>query len=200
MVVNERPVQLRGSAFARALLRLAGWRLQFNGLPARQGVIIVYPHTSNWDFVLGIVTKWSVGIPATFWGKDSLFKWPLVGRWMRWVGGIPIDRGASRGIVGQMGDALKAAQADGRFMWLALSPEGTRSHADAWRSGFYHVTLAAQVPLGLVGFDYANRVVSLDHFITLSGDADADMAEIAAHLGCVMGKRPELATPIRIKS
>jgi 1-acyl-sn-glycerol-3-phosphate acyltransferase len=199
MIVTERPVQLRGSAFALALLRLAGWRLQFNGLPARQGVIIVYPHTSNWDFILGIVTKWAVGIPATFWGKDSLFKWPLVGRWMRWVGGIPIDRGASRGIVGQMGDALKAAKAEDRFMWLALSPEGTRSYADAWRSGFYHVTLAAQVPLGLVGFDYANRVVWVDHFITLSGDVDADMAEISAHLGCMVGKRPELAAPIRLK-
>lgn len=200
MIVTERPVQLRGSAFALALLRLAGWRLQFNGLPARQGVIIVYPHTSNWDFILGIVTKWAVGIPATFWGKDSLFKWPLVGRWMRWVGGIPIDRGASRGIVGQMGDALKAAKAEGRFMWLALSPEGTRSYADAWRSGFYHVTLAAEVPLGLVGFDYAKRLVSVDRFIMLSGDVDADMAEISAHLGCVVGRRPELSAPIRLKS
>lgn len=199
MIVTQRPVQLRGSAFALALLRLAGWRLQFKGLPARQGVIIVYPHTSNWDFILGIVTKWAVGIPATFWGKDSLFKWPLVGRWMRWVGGIPIDRGASRGIVGQMGDALKVAKAEDRFMWLALSPEGTRSYADAWRSGFYHVTLAAQVPLGLVGFDYANRVVWVDHFITISGDVHADMAEICAHLGCMVGKRPELATPIRLK-
>jgi 1-acyl-sn-glycerol-3-phosphate acyltransferase len=199
MILTERPVQLRGSRFARALLRLAGWRIDFNGLPAKQGVIIVYPHTSNWDFALGILTKWALGVPATFWGKDSLFKWPLVGRWMRWVGGLPIDRHAPRGIVGQMGDALKAAKAEDRFMWLALSPEGTRSYRDAWRSGFYHVTLAAGVPLGLVRFDYASRVVSVERFITLSGEADSDMAEIAAYLGPTLGKRPEQAAPIRLK-
>ncbi len=199
MVLTERPVQLRGSALARGLLRLAGWRLQFTGLPAQQGVIIVYPHTSNWDFLLGLLTKWGAGVPVTFWGKDSLFKLPMLGRWVRWVGGLPVDRRASHGIVGQMGEALKAARREGRFMWLALSPEGTRSHQDAWRSGFYHVTLAAQVPLGLAYFDYVNRVVSADRFITLSGHADADMAEIAAYLGHRVGKWPQLATPIRLK-
>jgi 1-acyl-sn-glycerol-3-phosphate acyltransferase len=199
MVLSERPVQLRGSTLARGLLRLLGWRLQFTGLPAEQGVVIVYPHTSNWDFPLGLLTKWGAGVPVTFWGKDSLFKWPLIGRWVRWVGGLPVDRFAPSGIVGQMGEALKAARLEGRFMWLALSPEGTRSYQPAWRSGFYHVTLAAGVPLGLAYFDYVNRVVSVDHFITLSGQVDADMAEIAAYLARGAGKRPEQAAPIRIK-
>ncbi|HEX3139499.1 MAG TPA: 1-acyl-sn-glycerol-3-phosphate acyltransferase [Rhizobacter sp.] len=199
MLLTERPVQLRGSTLAGAVLRLAGWRLQFTGLPAQQGVIIVYPHTSNWDFPLGLLVKWAAGVPVTFWGKDALFKWPLIGRWMRWVGGLPVDRAAANGIVGQMGEALKAARREGRFMWLALSPEGTRSHQPAWRSGFYHVTLAAGVPLGLVYFDYENRLVSVDHFITLSGQADADMAEIAGHLSRGVGKRPDQAAPIRLK-
>jgi 1-acyl-sn-glycerol-3-phosphate acyltransferase len=199
MVLTELPVQLHGSRLARVLLKLAGWRLDFTGLPARQGVIIVYPHTSNWDFVLGLLVKWAIGIPATFWGKDSLFKWPLVGRWMRWVGGLPIDRSAPRGIVGQMGDALKEARAEDRFMWLALAPEGTRSYRDAWRSGFYHVTLAAEVPLGLACFDYANRVVRVDRFITLSGNTETDMTEIAAYMGNTLGKRPAQAAPIRLK-
>ncbi len=199
MILTERPVQLKGSALARGLLRLAGWRLQFTGLPARQGVIIVYPHTSNWDFPVGLLAKWGAGVPVTFWGKDSLFKLPLVGRWMRWVGGVPVDRHAPRGAVGQMGEALKAARLADRFMWLALSPEGTRRYQDAWRSGFYHVTLAAGVPLGLAYFDYAQRVVSVDHFIALSGRADADMAQIAAYLARGVGKRPEQAAPIRIK-
>jgi len=199
MVVTERPVQPKGSALARWLLRLAGWRLQFTGLPARQGVVIVYPHTSNWDFPLGLLAKWGAGVPITFWGKDSLFKLPLVGRWVRWVGGVPVDRHAPRGAVGQMGEALKAARLNDRLMWLALSPEGTRRYQDAWRSGFYHVTLAAGVPLGLAYFDYASRVVSVDHFITLSGQVDADMAEISAYLTRGVGKRPEQAAPIRIK-
>ena len=71
--VTERPIQLHGSRLARGLLRLAGWRVHFDGLPARQGVLIVYPHTSNWDFVVGVLAKWAIGIPLAFWGKDTLF-------------------------------------------------------------------------------------------------------------------------------
>ena len=64
VLLPERPVQLHGSRVARAMLQLAGWRVVFDGLPARQGVLIVYPHTSNWDFVVGVLAKWCVGIPA----------------------------------------------------------------------------------------------------------------------------------------
>ncbi|CAG1016103.1 1-acyl-sn-glycerol-3-phosphate acyltransferase [Burkholderiaceae bacterium] len=200
MDVPERPVQLRGSAAARALLRWAGWQVRFDGLPSRQGVAIVYPHTSNWDFVVGVLAKWSVGIQVTFWGKASLFGVPLFGRWLRWQGGRPVDRHAPRGIVGQMTEELKAAKRDGRFMWLALSPEGTRRLTDNWRSGFYHVALAAQVPLALVYFDFAERVVGVEKFIRLSGDAAADMACIAEHLAHRVGKRPQLAAPVKWKT
>ena len=104
--LNERPVQLRGSVLARALLRLAGWRVRFDGLPASQGVAIVYPHTSNWDFPLGILAKWSIGIPVSFWGKDALCKLPLFGRWLRWLGGVPVDRSSHHGIVGAMAESM----------------------------------------------------------------------------------------------
>jgi 1-acyl-sn-glycerol-3-phosphate acyltransferase len=199
MELKERPVQLRGSALARGLLRLAGWRIEFAGLPARQGVIIVYPHTSNWDFPLGLLTKWAAGVPLTFWGKDSLFRLPGVGAWMRWIGGVPVDRAASNGIVGQMAEALKEARRHDRFLWLALSPEGTRSYQPAWRSGFYHVAVNAGVPLGLAYFDYLRKVVSVDHFMTLSGQLQADMAHIAGYLSRGVGKRPAQAAPIQLK-
>ena len=195
----QRPVQLRGSRLAKALLRLAGWRIRFDGLPAAQGVAIAYPHTSNWDFVVGMLAKWGIGIPVTFWGKDSLFRVPLLGRWMRWIGGVPVDRRNASGIVGEMAQTLQQARADGRFLWLALAPEGTRGYVDGWRSGFYHVTLAAQVPLGLVFFDYARREVGFRRFLQLSGDAAADMAAIAQGFDACTGRRPQLAAPIRFK-
>jgi 1-acyl-sn-glycerol-3-phosphate acyltransferase len=194
--LSERPVQLRGSALARALLRVAGWRIRFDGLPAKQGVAIVYPHTSNWDFVVGILAKWGIGIPVTFWGKDSLFRVPLFGRWMRWLGGVPVDRGSANGIVGQMARALQAARAEGRFLWLALAPEGTRQRSEGWRSGFYHVALQAQVPVGLVVLDFARREVGFVRFLMLSGDAAADIAEVARTFVGRAGCRPELAAPI----
>jgi len=192
------PVQFRGSALARAALRMAGWTLHFRGLPARQGVLVVYPHTSNWDFVFGILAKWGLGIPVTFWSKDSLFRVPLFGRWLRWLGGVPVDRSSSRGIVGQMAGELTAAREQDRYLWLALAPEGTRGHAGAWRSGFYHVAHEAKVPLGLAFLDYGQREAGVEHFMMLTGDKDADMTEIRQQLANRTGKRPERAAPIQL--
>jgi 1-acyl-sn-glycerol-3-phosphate acyltransferase len=197
--LTQRPVQLRGSVLARVLLRLAGWRIRFDGLPAAQGVAIVFPHTSNWDFVVGILAKWGIGIPVTFWGKDSLFRIPLFGRWVRWLGGVPVDRTNANGIVGAMARSLQAARSEGRFLWLALAPEGTRRYVEGWRSGFYHVALEAQVPLGLVCFDYARREVGFRRFLQLGGDPAADMAAIAQGFGSCTGLNPQLAAPIRLK-
>jgi 1-acyl-sn-glycerol-3-phosphate acyltransferase len=194
----ERPIQLRGSALARSVLALAGWGVVFDGLPARQGVLIVYPHTSNWDFVIGVLAKWSMGLPLAFWGKDTLFKLPLFGRWLRWIGGVPVDRQSPRGAVADMVARLVEARRDDRFLWLALSPEGTRSYRDSWRSGFYQVALQAEVPLGLAFFDYGERRVGVDSFIRLSGDVERDMAVIATRLGHRRGRKPHLAAPIRL--
>jgi len=200
MELLPRPVQLCGSPTARWLLSRAGWRVRFDGLPSRQGVAIIYPHTSNWDFVVGLLAKWAVGMPVTFWGKASLFDLPLFGRWLRSLGGRPVNRTSPQGVVGQMAEELEAARAADRFMWLALSPEGTRKFQDGWRSGFYHVALAAQVPLALVYFDYAEKVVGVDTFVQLSGDAEADMALVQRHLGHRTGKRPAQAAPVKWRS
>ena len=194
----ERPIQLHGSALARGFLALAGWRVVFDGLPTRQGVLIIYPHTSNWDFVIGVFAKWSIGFPLAFWGKDTLFALPLFGRWLRWIGGVPVDRNNPRGAVGDVVSRLIDAREKDRFLWLALSPEGTRSYRDSWRSGFYQVALQAQVPLALAFFDYRERRVGVDSFMLLCGDAARDMAAIEARLGHRRGCKPQLAAPIRL--
>jgi 1-acyl-sn-glycerol-3-phosphate acyltransferase len=194
----ERPIQLRGSRLARGILAIAGWRVVFDGLPSKQGVMIVYPHTSNWDFVVGVLAKWSIGIPLVFWGKDTLFAVPLLGRWLRWIGGVPVDRASPRGAVADMVSRLIEARDKDRFLWLALSPEGTRSYRDAWRSGFHQVALQAQVPLALAFFDYTERRVGVDSFIRLCGDVVRDMGAIEARLGHRRGRKPQLAAPIRL--
>ena len=196
--LDERPVVLRGSRLAAWLLRRAGWRLEFDGLPALQGVIAVYPHTSNWDFVVGLLAKWAIGIQASFWAKDSLFRVPLLGPWMRSLGGLPVFRGSRSGLVAATAAELSQARDDGRFMWLALAPEGTRSHGHGWKSGFYRVALQARVPVALVVLDYARRRVGFDSFWLLSGDPQADFAVFAARLEGCEGYRPQLAAPVRL--
>jgi 1-acyl-sn-glycerol-3-phosphate acyltransferase len=194
--LDARPVQLRGSALARGLLRCGGWRVAFDGLPARQGVLIVYPHTSNWDFVVGILAKWAIGVPVHFWGKHTLFELPLFGRWLRRLGGVPVDRANTRGVVTAMVERVTDARAADAFFWLALAPEGTRSRRAHWRSGFYEVARRAQVPLGLAYFDYAERTIGVQVFLALGGDRASDMAAIARHLAHRRGKRPQLASPV----
>jgi 1-acyl-sn-glycerol-3-phosphate acyltransferase len=188
-----------GSRLARALLRVAGWRVQFEGLPARQGVLIAYPHTSNWDFVVGILAKWAMGLSVTFWGKESLFRVPLFGAWLRWLGGIPVDRFNARGVVSDMARRFEQARAKDEFLWLALAPEGTRRYQSHWRSGFYQVALQAGVPLGLAFFDYRRKCVGVLGFMQLSGDRDADLAIIGTAYAEVAGRHPALAAPVVLK-
>ncbi len=195
--IIERPVQLRGSALAGALLRLAGWQLIFDGLPAAQGVIVAYPHTSNWDFILAMLAKWAIGLPITFWGKHSLFRIPLFGGWLRHLGGLPVQRHTPQGAVGTMTRDILGACEQGRFMWLALAPEGTRALTAGWRLGFYRVATATGVPVALVFMDFGRKRVGFDSFWRLSGDLQADFAVFAQRLAGSTGRRPHLAAPVR---
>jgi 1-acyl-sn-glycerol-3-phosphate acyltransferase len=202
MILNDfplpYPVQFRGSALARWLLRRMGWRVDFQGLPGLQGVLAVYPHTSNWDFVVLLIVKWAIGIPVRFWGKDSLFRFPVFGHWMRYLGGVPVQRTSARGVVGDTVAHIQAARERGDYFWLALAPEGTRKYIPGWRSGFYRTTVQADVPLALVKVNYAQREVTVRNFLRLSGDEVADFARIAAGLDGAVGCRPENAAPIRL--
>ncbi|MBC7916364.1 MAG: 1-acyl-sn-glycerol-3-phosphate acyltransferase [Rhodoferax sp.] len=196
-VLAPYPIKLRGSSLARWVLGLFGWTVEFDGLPTPQGVLVVYPHTSNWDFIVLILAKWSVGLRASFWGKDTLFRIPLFGRWLRWIGGEPVIRDAPRGVVGQAVDVFNEHKARGDFFWLGLSPEGTRKRTDGWRSGFYQTALQAGVPLGLAQLDFGKRKVVVRDFIRLTGEAATDMRRIADCFDGVRGQNPDNASPIQ---
>ncbi len=194
------PVQLRGSALARSLLALLGWSVRFEGLPAKQGVLIAYPHTSNWDFVVLVLAKWSVGLQLSFWGKDTLFKVPLFGAWLRWIGGIPVLRHATGGVVAQAAQAITRHRQDDHYFWLGLAPEGTRRHVDGWRSGFYQSAVLGGVPLAVVALDFGKREVRATSFLKLTGEPAHDMIRIRACLDGVRGHTPTNASPIELLS
>lgn len=200
LIAGKAEFKAPGSSIAQGILRMAGWTLRYEGLPAGQGVIMVYPHTSNWDFILGVLVKWAFGIQARWWGKDSLFKIPVLGPWARGIGGIPVDRANASGLVGNTAGQMKAARANNELFWLAVAPEGTRSLVSGWRSGSYHVAVQAQAPVGLAYFDFATKTVGLTDFVELSGDPDKDFALFAKVLAPYRGKRPELAGPVKLRT
>ncbi len=179
---------------AGALLRLARWQAVLVPPPGPKGLIVVYPHTSNWDFPIGMLYKLAVRLPVRWMGKDTLFRAPFGGL-LRRLGGIPVNRRAQTGFVEEM-----VAEFDRQpWMWLVLAPEGTRSHTDHWKSGFYRIALAARLPLGLGFIDYATRRVGVDSYLELSGDEQADFACIRAFYADKRGLRPQQASDIRLR-
>ncbi len=188
-----------GSALARWLMRLCGWKIDFHGLPGRQGVVMVYPHTSNWDFPIGVFTKWSLGMQLRFWAKDSLFTLPIVGHWMRGIGGVAVNRRAATGMVGQTVEQIRQARARDEWYWLVVAPEGTRGYVDSWKSGAYQVAVQSGVPVALASFDYPTKTVMFSDFVEVSGDVDLDFALFAEVLKGRQGKYQDQAGAIRLR-
>jgi 1-acyl-sn-glycerol-3-phosphate acyltransferase len=192
--VTSTPAPGRRAAVAAWMLRRAGWRVVLAQPVPLRCVVVFYPHTSNWDFPIGLLADWAVGIHFRWVGKDTLFRGPWRGMFERW-GGIPVNRRVSTGFIDQLAE-LMAREQDCR---LVIAPEGTRSRTDHWRSGFYHLARAANVPVGLAFIDYPTRRVGVGGFVELTGDAPADLARIAAMYAAATGRRPELQGPVRLK-
>jgi 1-acyl-sn-glycerol-3-phosphate acyltransferase len=182
-----------GQRAALRMLNLAGWNVCFKPLPGPHGIAVVYPHTSNIDFFVGLLAKWAVGVPFRWLAKDSLFRGPM-GVVMRYWGGVAVDRSAPQGAIRRLATDMLAS----KFFWLAVTPEGTRGYRPYWKSGFYRIAMAANVPVLLVSIDYGRKVVDVTRSITLRGDEAADMAAIAAAYQGVTAKYPKDAAPIRL--
>jgi 1-acyl-sn-glycerol-3-phosphate acyltransferase len=177
----------RGNAFSRWLGRvlwsLTGWRFSGEVPDISKAVVVVAPHTSNWDFMIGVVAMFALGIKVSFLGKHTLFRWPL-GPIMRWLGGISVDRRSSRGVVQQMVDAFKEYDK----LILTIAPEGTRGKVDRWKTGFYHVAHDAGVPVFPVSFDWGRRRISFHEPVVTSGDLEGDLATIRGLFESAVGR------------
>jgi 1-acyl-sn-glycerol-3-phosphate acyltransferase len=181
-------------ALVQALLSAFGWRLMGESPAISRCVIIFAPHTSNWDFPLLLLVRIALGRHVKYLAKDSLLRFP-VGAFFRWTGAIPVERSESHHLVG----ALSAVLERSPELWLALSPEGTRKHTDHWRSGFYHLALAAGVPVLLAFVDASRRQCGVGPLLELSGDPELDLARIRAFYADKRGIVPENASEICFK-
>ncbi|MGE5337663.1 MAG: 1-acyl-sn-glycerol-3-phosphate acyltransferase [Gemmatimonadota bacterium] len=187
------------AAFARWLLGLFGWRVDFNGMPGPKGVAIFYPHTSNWDFVIGLLAKWVIAVPVHFVGKESLFRGftgATLGRLMYLWGGRPVDRHHASGAVEQLAALMRKED----FFWLALSPEGTRSYLPFLRTGFYYLALKLDLPVGLAYIDYARKRIGVTEFARMTGDEARDLATIRAYYADKVARHPEKASAIAFRN
>lgn len=173
-------------AVSHWLLNLFDWEI-LGQYPegVRKFVIIVIPHTSWWDFPLGVLVRAALEADISFVAKKSLFR-PPFGWFFRWMGGVPVDRSRRSRLVEAVVDLFNEHE---QFA-LAIAPEGTRKKVDRLRTGFYYIALGAGVPIVMVKFDYEHRQVVVSDPFWPSGDKEADFYVIIDYFRKVEGKRP----------
>lgn len=172
------------------LLKLWGWKITGQypyELP--KVVVAVAPHTSGWDFPVGVLVKSALRIPANYVGKHTLFR-PPFGFFFRWLGGIPVDRTKQGGNF--VSATVEAFQREPR-MHLVLAPEGTRKKVTRFKTGFYHIARLAGAPICLCTFNWEKMEVHFDpQLFHPTGDEEKDLAFIWNYFKNIPGRRPEL--------
>lgn len=158
----------------RTILEYRGWKLDISDTIPQKCVICVAPHTSNWDFPIGYAAYRAVGRRANFLMKKFWFFFPM-GILMRHLGGIPVD---TKGHKGELTKQIIKRFKSSSYLNLAVTPEGTRSATDRWRTGFLYIAHGAGVPIYLGVLDYELKKITIQDYYTTTGDVEHDMAQI----------------------
>ncbi|MEC7242204.1 MAG: 1-acyl-sn-glycerol-3-phosphate acyltransferase [Myxococcota bacterium] len=182
--------------FGTLILKIFGWKAVGGAHFPKRCVVLAHPHTSNLDFLIFLVARWSIQVRCHWVGKHTLF-WPPLGWIMRFLDGVPVNRSGGRDSVSAIADAIEKRDT----IALAIAPSGSRSRGDHWRSGFYHIAKKADVPI-LLGFvDYKTKTVGLSDFsIQLTDNMKADMDRFREFYQHKTGRFPEQQNPIRLKA
>ena len=179
---------------AKGFLRLTGWTSGGRRPASRRYVLIAAPHTSNWDLAYLLAFSAVFGVKIRWMGKHQLFRGPMGGV-MRWLGGVPVRRDRKNDLVQQMAEVIR----ENDVIALTVPAEGTRGYVPHWRSGFYHIARAAQVPIVLGYLDYARKQGGFGPEIVPTGNIRDDMDEIRAFYADKQGLHPELFGEVRLK-
>jgi 1-acyl-sn-glycerol-3-phosphate acyltransferase len=178
---------------AQLILSALGWQLDARLPSEKKFVIIGAFHTSNWDFPLGILGMWALGLKASWVGKHTLFRGPL-GPILKRMGGIPVDRSVHTGFIQRVAELYNTREQ----MALTIAAEGTRSKTTHWKTGFYFIALEAKVPIALGYIDYRNKRLGVGGALYPTGDISKDFEIIRDFYRDKSGLRPENQGPIAL--
>jgi len=175
-------------------MRATGWTFKGELPPEGKFMLICAPHTSNWDLIYLLAVMFLLKIKVSWMGKHTIFKKPF-GKFMKWLGGIPINRTSTHGVVDQIVDHFNTHE----NVIIAIAPEGTRHKTDTWKSGFYHIAHKAQVPLLLGYVDYEHKIAGTGPAFIPSGNIAEDMDKIREFYADIRGANPEEESTIILK-
>ncbi len=178
-------------AVGRMILRVIGWKLEGKIPNVRKAVFVGAPHTSNWDFPIAITTLFAIGLRLSWMGKHTFVNGPLKPLW-HFMDGIPIDRRASHGVVGEM---VKQFQNHSELI-LGLAPEGTRSKVGRWKMGFYYIAKGADVPIVPIKLDYGRKQITVGKPLAAVDDIDIVKVQLSEFYKGAIGRHPQNYTPI----
>lgn len=171
------------------LYKHLGWKKDITVDHPKKFIICLAPHTSNWDFIIGLLFSRAEGIKSNFLMKKEWFFWPL-GPIFRKLGGVPVWRSKHTSMTDNLAETARKRDSFG----LCITPEGTRSLNPEWKKGFYFIALKAGIPILLYGVDYEKKLIQCTKVIIPSGDVEKDMKEIKLYFKDFKGKKPEKFT------
>lgn len=163
-----------------------GWKITGEIPQYSKAIYAVAPHTSNWDFVIGVAVMLSMNLKLKFLGKDAIFVWPFKGL-LESIGGIPVNRKKSHGVVGQIVEQFEQRDS----LILALSPEGTRSKTKEWKTGFLAMANKANVPVIVVSFHFDKKEFRFGQASYISEDIPQELVRIKSYFSSACAKNPQ---------
>jgi 1-acyl-sn-glycerol-3-phosphate acyltransferase len=170
----------------KVILQLLGWKITGKFPQRAKFLVAIAPHTSNWDFVIAVAAMLAIQIKIRFLGKNTLFFWPFK-IWLEHIGGIPVERSSSYGIVEQMVTLFK----DKEQLVLAIAPEGTRRKVKEWKSGFLYIAHQAKVPVVPLSLDFAKKEITIHGEIFIQANIAQELIRFKKIFTDISAKKPQ---------
>ena len=183
------------SKISFAIFKLIGWKTYYEPLPGPRGIIVVYPHTSNWDFPLGVLWKSAYQVKPRWVAKESLFKPPVFGWLMRKLGGIGIKREGNLDVAQNLKKTMMAED----NCWLVIAIEGTRSYKPYIHLGYYYIAKAANVPIGLAKFNYETKTVGVSNYRYVKDTIEEEIEQLKLDFADHHARYPENAGALAVR-
>lgn len=170
------------------VFKIIGWKVKGTISPSlKKYVMIVAPHTSNWDFMIGLFARSILRLETKYLAKKELFRPPY--GWLFYaLGGYPVDRSKHNNLT----DAVVSIFNEKKSFSICITPEGTRKYSEKLKTGFHSIAQKAGVPIVMVAFDYATKTVYCEPPFFPSASVETDIETVKAYYRKFKGYNPEL--------